>query len=567
MDFGTVEFEKGELATWVTGAVGLLGDGPGNRMGVSPPARRRAAGGRPPYPFDARPTGRWWPPRAPLTAPTGTEQTSLARALLALDQRHRRPGIRVVVSDFVEPDGTVERPFAWEQGAAAAQRPARRRGGRGPGPARAGPARRRPGGPQRPRDRPPPRDLDLAARTARGSTPPWPPVTARAVAEAVRAAGAGHVVLRTDRDWVGDLARFVRAARAPAPYPADGARDEGSSPPGGSCCSSRWPCWRWPTCSSNGAAAATPSRSPRCRCSSASTPRRPGWRRHFPAALPAARVPRPRPGRRPGPRPTSACRVKNATVMVAIDVSISMRATDVEPNGSRPLLLPPAASSTACPTGFNIGLVTSGSAAVRAAPTTDREQVEGGAGEPDPVQPHGHRGGRCHLPGRGRGDSAPSGRGGASKATVVLLSDGTNTTGRTPQEAAAAARAAGVPVSTIAYGTPQGTVELDGQLIPVPVDEETLSTLAQRHRRPGLHRPDPRTSSTTSTTRTSGPRSGCGPRPREITPVPRRAGPAARRGGCRPLAPLVLAAALGTTPGERDPRADRRPGRASLRWW
>jgi uncharacterized protein (DUF58 family) len=31
-----------------------------------------------------------------------------------------------------------------------------------------------------------------------------------AVAEAVRAAGAGHVVLRTDRDWVGDLARFVR---------------------------------------------------------------------------------------------------------------------------------------------------------------------------------------------------------------------------------------------------------------------------------------------------------------------------------------------------------------------
>ena len=34
-----------------------------------------------------------------------------------------------------------------------------------------------------------------------------------ATAQAVRAAGAGHVLLRTDRDWVGDLARFVRARR------------------------------------------------------------------------------------------------------------------------------------------------------------------------------------------------------------------------------------------------------------------------------------------------------------------------------------------------------------------
>ena len=34
MDFGTVEVEKGELAASVTGAVGLLSDGPGNRMGV-----------------------------------------------------------------------------------------------------------------------------------------------------------------------------------------------------------------------------------------------------------------------------------------------------------------------------------------------------------------------------------------------------------------------------------------------------------------------------------------------------------------------------------------------------
>ena len=35
MDFGTVEVEKGDLATWVTGAVGLLSEGPGNRLGVA----------------------------------------------------------------------------------------------------------------------------------------------------------------------------------------------------------------------------------------------------------------------------------------------------------------------------------------------------------------------------------------------------------------------------------------------------------------------------------------------------------------------------------------------------
>ena len=44
---------------------------------------------------------------------------------------------------------------------------------------------------------------------------------------------------------------------------------------------------------------------------------------------------------------------------------------------------------------------------------------------------------------------------------------------------ALAAKAAGVPVSTIAYGTQTGTVELDGQTIPVPVDTETLATLAR----------------------------------------------------------------------------------------
>jgi uncharacterized protein (DUF58 family) len=34
-----------------------------------------------------------------------------------------------------------------------------------------------------------------------------------AAAQAVRAAGAGHLVVRTDRDWLLDLARFLTARR------------------------------------------------------------------------------------------------------------------------------------------------------------------------------------------------------------------------------------------------------------------------------------------------------------------------------------------------------------------
>jgi Ca-activated chloride channel family protein len=62
---------------------------------------------------------------------------------------------------------------------------------------------------------------------------------------------------------------------------------------------------------------------------------------------------------------------------------------------------------------------------------------------------------------------------------VVLLSDGTNTTGRSPTEAAIAASAAGVPVSTIAYGTEGGVMESLGYSTPVPADAETLAELAE----------------------------------------------------------------------------------------
>jgi Ca-activated chloride channel family protein len=207
-------------------------------------------------------------------------------------------------------------------------------------------------------------------------------------------------------------------------------------------------------------------------------PHRPGWRRHAPATallftfallgLAAA-------------RPEMEVRVprENATVIVAVDVSTSMKATDVEPNR----LDAAAAAATRfvedLPEGFNAGVVTfSGRTAVRAAPTAERETVlaalqgltlagrtaigEGVFTSLEQVEAMATRAEESDVP-----------------AHVVLLSDGTNTTGRTPEEAAEAAREAGVPVSTIAYGTPAGTIENQGRMVAVPVDEETLASLAE----------------------------------------------------------------------------------------
>jgi Ca-activated chloride channel family protein len=74
---------------------------------------------------------------------------------------------------------------------------------------------------------------------------------------------------------------------------------------------------------------------------------------------------------------------------------------------------------------------------------------------------------------------APKGEDGSiAPGAIVMLTDGQNTAGRSPQQAAAEAERAKVPIYTIAYGTQNGYVDLDGKREPVPPDTELLGVLS-----------------------------------------------------------------------------------------
>ncbi|WP_120314284.1 VWA domain-containing protein, partial [Mycobacterium mantenii] len=71
-------------------------------------------------------------------------------------------------------------------------------------------------------------------------------------------------------------------------------------------------------------------------------------------------------------------------------------------------------------------------------------------------------------------------------ARIVLLSDGGENKPSNPGDphdgvytAARAAKAEGVQISTISFGTPYGTVDYEGATIPVPVDDQTLQKICE----------------------------------------------------------------------------------------
>jgi Ca-activated chloride channel family protein len=207
-------------------------------------------------------------------------------------------------------------------------------------------------------------------------------------------------------------------------------------------------------------------------------PERPGWRRHLPAVLWLVALAVLILG---FARPARDVRIgrDRATVLLAIDVSLSMEATDVDP--SRLEVARDAAIDFVeeVPDEVDLGLVVfSGSATVAVAPTEDHEAVTTAIEDAELAE--GTAIGEAIFAGLDAiADAPPADDGAPIPGRVVVLSDGETTQGRPNEEAAAAAAEASVPVDTIAFGTPDGTIEgPDGSEEPVPVAPEPLREIA-----------------------------------------------------------------------------------------
>jgi Ca-activated chloride channel family protein len=212
-------------------------------------------------------------------------------------------------------------------------------------------------------------------------------------------------------------------------------------------------------------------------------PQRVGWWRHALAALFAVGLILAMLGAAQPTVPGTAER-ESATIMLAIDTSDSMKATDVSPSRLE------AAADAArdfigdLPDRFSVGLVLfTAQVRLAVAPTTDHSAVidalENLQTAPGTALGEAVFTSLAAIP---TADAEASGRGQdrtAPAARIVLLSDGKSTSGRPDQVAIEAAVEAQIPVSAIAFGTPNATVESNGQTVDVPVDESALRAIAE----------------------------------------------------------------------------------------
>ncbi len=211
-------------------------------------------------------------------------------------------------------------------------------------------------------------------------------------------------------------------------------------------------------------------------------------------------------------RPTAVMTLPLAeqTIILAMDVSGSMRAADVQPTRLAAAQNAAKAFLTDLPRDVRVGVVAfAGTAAVVQAPTFSREDVVAaidrfqlqrataiGSGIvlslatifPDAGIDLSQVTGQRPMPqalGENNGNEAkprdfkPVEPGSYASAAVILLTDGQRTTGPDPVESARMAAERGVRVYTVGIGTKEGdTIGFEGWSMRVRLDEETLKTIA-----------------------------------------------------------------------------------------
>lgn len=174
---------------------------------------------------------------------------------------------------------------------------------------------------------------------------------------------------------------------------------------------------------------------------------------------------------------------EQASVMLVQDASGSMDATDVSPSRLAAAVDSAQAFLDRVPAATRVGLVVYGTAPYTAQPpSTDRDLVratldslvaDGGTVTGDALA--------TALQALGREiDAAEPPSADAPPAAIVLLSDGKSMGGRNPDDVAEEAGRLGVPIYTVALGTPEGVVyDPLGREVAVPPDPAQLRRIAK----------------------------------------------------------------------------------------
>ena len=222
-------------------------------------------------------------------------------------------------------------------------------------------------------------------------------------------------------------------------------------------------------------------------------PHRPGWRRHVVAvlqlvAIALAVVATARPVHRSTERTTSEGRI-----LLLLDVSLSMMATDVEPDRLSAAQEAARDFIAEVDADVEVGLISfSGVVDVEVAPTLDRDRLIAGIdglelAESTAIGDALAAGTNVLVDEAADAGTEPdetdaTDEDAPAPGAIVLMSDGETTVGRPTEAGADIAAAAGVPVFTIAFGTPDGTISdpASGDSVPVPVSPAALEDVAER---------------------------------------------------------------------------------------
>ncbi|BBZ49279.1 VWA domain-containing protein [Mycobacterium heidelbergense] len=186
--------------------------------------------------------------------------------------------------------------------------------------------------------------------------------------------------------------------------------------------------------------------------------------------------------------PTHDMRIprNRACVVLVIDMSNSMRATDVEPNRLKAAEQAAGQFASQLTPGINLGLVGFAGTPYLLVPPTPQHQAAldalkklefgDGTATGEAIFTALHAVGATAVVG---GDTPPPAR-------IVLLSDGGENKPSDPNDphdgaytAARLAKDQGVPISTISFGTKAGEIEMDGQRVAVPVSTDQMKTIAR----------------------------------------------------------------------------------------